>query len=91
MVARSGGAIVPLSDEEILASWRELADLEGLFCEPASAAGLAAVVKQRPDSGARVVCVITGHGLKDQEAAARLSTPPVSVPADPDAIAEAAS
>jgi threonine synthase len=91
VVARSGGAIVPLSDEEILASWRELAELEGLFCEPASAASLAAVVKQRPDSGARVVCVITGHGLKDQEAAARLSTPPVSVPADPDAIAEAAS
>jgi threonine synthase len=91
VVARSGGAIVPLSDEEILASWRELAELEGLFCEPASAAGLAAVVKQRPDSGARVVCVITGHGLKDQEAAARLSTPPVSVPADPDSIAEAAS
>jgi threonine synthase len=91
VVARSGGAIVPLSDEEILASWRGLAELEGLFCEPASAAGLAAVVKQRPDSGARVVCVITGHGLKDQEAAARLSTPPVSVPADPDAIAEAAS
>ncbi|HJS69755.1 MAG TPA: threonine synthase, partial [Gaiellaceae bacterium] len=51
VVARSGGAIVPLSDEEILASWRELAELEGLFCEPASAAGLAAVVKQRPDSG----------------------------------------
>ena len=91
VVARSGGAIVPLSDEEILASWRELAELEGLFCEPASAAGLAAVVKQRPESGARVVCVITGHGLKDQEAAARLSTPPVSVSADPDAIAEAAS
>ena len=91
VVARSGGAIVPLSDEEILASWRELAELEGLFCEPASAAGLAAVAKERPDSGARVVCVITGHGLKDQEAAARLSTPPISVPADPDAIAEAAS
>jgi threonine synthase len=90
-VARSGGAIVSLSDEEILASWRELAELEGLFCEPASAAGLAAVVKERPEPGARVVCVITGHGLKDQEAAARLSTPPVSVPADPDAIAEAAS
>jgi threonine synthase len=90
-VARSGGAIVSLSDEEILSSWRELAQLEGLFCEPASAAGLAAVAKQRPESGARVVCVITGHGLKDQEAAARLSTPPVPVPADPDAIAEAAS
>jgi threonine synthase len=91
VVARSGGAIVSLSDEEILASWRELAELEGLFCEPASAAGLAAVTKQSPEPGTRVVCVITGHGLKDQEAAARLSTPPVSVPPDPDAIAEAAS
>jgi threonine synthase len=91
VVARSGGAIVSLSDEEILASWRELARLEGVFCEPASAAGLAAVAKQRPEPGTRVVCVITGHGLKDQEAAARLSTPPVSIAADPDAIAEAAS
>ena len=91
VVARSGGAIVSLSDEEILTSWRELAELEGLFCEPASAAGLAAVAKQPPEPGSRVVCVITGHGLKDQEAAARLSTPPVSVPPDPDAIAEAAS
>jgi threonine synthase len=91
VVARSGGAIVPLSDEEILASWRELAELEGLFCEPAAAAGLAAVAKQPPEPDARVVCVITGHGLKDQEAAARLSTPPISVPADTDAIAEAAS
>jgi threonine synthase len=90
-VARSGGAIVSLSDEEILSSWRQLAELEGLFCEPASAAGLAAVVKEPPEPSARVVCVITGHGLKDQEAAARLSTPPISVPADPDAIAEAAS
>ena len=91
VVARSGGAIVSLSDDEILTSWRELAELEGLFCEPASAAGLAAVAKQPPEPGTRVVCVITGHGLKDQEAAARLSTPPVSVPPDPDAIAEAAS
>ena len=91
VVARSGGAIVSLSDDEILTSWRELAELEGLFCEPASAAGLAAVAKQPPEPGSRVVCVITGHGLKDQEAAARLSTPPVSVPPDPDAIAEAAS
>lgn len=91
VVARSGGAIVSLSDDEILTSWRELAELEGVFCEPASAAGLAAVAKQPPEPGTRVVCVITGHGLKDQEAAARLSTPPISVPPDPDAIAEAAS
>ena len=90
-IARSGGAVVPLADEEILAAWRDLARLEGVFCEPSSAAGLAAVARERPEPGARVVCVVTGHGLKDPEAAARLSTPPIQVPPDADAIAEAAS
>jgi threonine synthase len=90
-VARSEGAVVPLSDEEILACWQELARLEGLFCEPSSAAGLAALVRQRPPRGARVVCVITGHGLKDTEIAERLSPPPVTVAPDPDEIARAAS
>jgi threonine synthase len=90
-LARSGGAAVPLEDEEILAAWRDLARLEGIFCEPASAAGLAAVVRERPDAGARVVCVVTGHGLKDPDAAARLASPPLQVPPDPDAIAEAAA
>lgn len=90
-ISRSGGAVVPLTDEAILAAWRDLAELEGVFCEPASAAGLAALARERPQSGARAVCVITGHGLKDPEAGARLSSPPVSVTADPDAIAEAAA
>ena len=90
-IGRSGGAIVPLADEEILAAWRDLARLEGVFCEPSSAAGLAALARERPEPGARVVCVITGHGLKDPETAARLTTPPVPVPPDPDVIAEAAS
>jgi threonine synthase len=90
-VERSGGSIVRLDDEEILAAWRDLARLEGVFCEPSSAAGVAAVARERPPDRARVVCVLTGHGLKDQEAAARLSTPPFSVPPDADAIAEAAS
>jgi threonine synthase len=90
-VKRSGGSIVRLDDEEILAAWRDLARLEGVFCEPSSAAGVAAVARERPPDRARVVCVLTGHGLKDQEAAARLSTPPFSVPPDADAIAEAAS
>ena len=90
-IARSGGETISLADEEILAAWRDLAELEGVFCEPSSAAGIAALRRARPEPGARVVCVITGHGLKDPDAAGRLSTPPVSVPADPDAIAEAAS
>jgi threonine synthase len=90
-IARSGGLTVALADDEILAAWRDLAELEGVFCEPSSAAGIAALRRERPEAGARVVCVITGHGLKDPDAAGRLSTPPVSVPPDPDAIAEAAS
>jgi threonine synthase len=90
-IASSGGAVVSLSDEEILAAWRDLAHLEGVFCEPSSAAGVAALAKERPGPGARAVCVITGHGLKDPEAAMRLSPPPVSVDPDPDAIAEAAA
>lgn len=90
-IAASAGAIVSLTDEEILAAWRDLAHLEGVFCEPASAAGVAALAKERPEPGARTVCVITGHGLKDPEAATRLFPPPVAVDPDADAIAEAAS
>jgi threonine synthase len=90
-IASSGGAVVSLSDDEILAAWRDLAHLEGVFCEPSSAAGVAALAKERPDTVARAVCVITGHGLKDPEAATRLSPAPVAVDPDPDAIAEAAA
>jgi threonine synthase len=89
-IEASGGAIVPVSDEAILAAWRTLAEGEGLFCEPSSAAGLAALERERPPRGARVVCVITGHGLKDPETAARSTAAPIPVDPDPDAIAEAA-
>ena len=86
----SGGSLVPLTDEAILEAWQELARKEGVFCEPASAAGLAALGSTGLESGSTVVCVITGHGLKDPETAARLSAAPDSVDPDPDAI-EAAS
>jgi threonine synthase len=66
-VAGSGGAIVAVDDEAIQDAWRLLAHEEGVFCEPSSAAGLAALLAD-PPRGARVVCVITGHGLKDVEA-----------------------
>jgi len=89
-VHASDGAVVPLPDETILEAWRELALREGVFCEPAAAAGLAALGQDRLEQGMRVVCVVTGHGLKDPDAAARLSPPPVTVAPDPDAIAEAA-
>jgi threonine synthase len=90
-VAQSGGTIVSLPDAEIVAAWRELAVVEGIFSEPASAAGLAALDRERPPRGARVVCVITGHGLKDTDAVARSLPQPVEVDADPDEIAEAAA
>ncbi|MFC4078359.1 threonine synthase [Salinithrix halophila] len=65
----SGGLIGSVTDEEILNAYRALARWEGVFCEPASAASVAGVSKLRqtgeiPDH-ARVVCVLTGNGLKD--------------------------
>jgi threonine synthase len=86
----SGGSLVPVTDEGILQAWEDLARQEGVFCEPASAAGLAALGSAGLEPGTTVVCVITGHGLKDPETAARLSPAPDSVDPDPDAI-EAAS
>ena len=68
-LADAGGAAPSVSDEAILEAWRLLAREEGLFCEPSSAAGLAALLAD-PPQGARVACVITGHGLKDPDAVA---------------------
>jgi threonine synthase len=86
-IERSGGRVVTVSDEAILDAWRALAQEEGVFCEPASAAGVAGLAQAGLAPGTRVVCVITGHGLKDPETAARLTPPPVAVDPDPDAIA----
>ena len=86
----SDGVVVSLADEAILRAWRELARDEGVFCEPSSAAGLAALERVELEPGSTIVCVVTGHGLKDPESAARLSPEPVAVDPDPDAI-EAAS
>ena len=88
-VQAAGANIVTVSDDEIVAAWLELATTEGLFCEPSSAAGLAAV-RRGSVHGERVVVTITGHGLKDTEAADRYAPPLAQVDADPDAIAAAA-
>ena len=65
----SGGVIEAVTDDEILAAYRDLARLEGIFCEPSSAAGVAglrsAVSAGRLDPDSVIVCVLTGHGLKD--------------------------
>jgi threonine synthase len=68
-VARSGGSIVTVSDDEISSAWRLLGNEEGIFSEPSSAAGIAGL-ERAAQQGERVVCVVTGHGLKDPEAVA---------------------
>jgi threonine synthase len=67
-LARSGGSVISVDDAEIVRAWRALGSDEGLFCEPASAAGLAGLERGSARQGERVVCVITGHGLKDPDA-----------------------
>ena len=69
----SGGDIRSVTDEAILDAYRRLAQEEGIFCEPASAAGVAGLLKAVQEgadlSGQTVVCIITGSGLKDPERA----------------------
>jgi threonine synthase len=71
----SGGRIEAVTDDEILAAYRDLARLEGIFCEPASAASVAGLRKLAAsgdlDPDATVVAVLTGHGLKDPHTAER--------------------
>ena len=88
--AEAAADVVTVDDDALLAAWRDLARLEGLFCEPASAAGLAGLRARRPAPASRVVCVLTGHGLKDPAAVDATAPPPVPVAPDPDAIAAAA-
>ncbi|MEQ8832811.1 MAG: threonine synthase [Miltoncostaeaceae bacterium] len=89
----SGGNVMAATDDEILAAYRLLAAEEGIFCEPASAASLAGAMKRvesgdlRP--GERVVCVLTGHGLKDPDTAIANSEGVQRLPATVRAVEEA--
>ena len=69
----SSGLIEEVSDNEILAAWRDLARVEGIFCEPSSAASLAGIRRlageNRLERDATIVCVLTGAGLKDPKTA----------------------
>jgi len=73
----SGGAIEAITDDEILASYRALAELEGVFCEPSSASSVAGVTAMaaagRLERDALVVCVLTGSGLKDPDTARQVA------------------
>ena len=65
----SRGSIRAVSDEEILAAFRLLASKEGMFCEPASVASIAGLLKYGADGAQEIVCVLTGRGLKDPQTA----------------------
>ena len=83
----SGGIITAVSDEKILESWRLLARIEGVFVEPASATGLAALKQQIEQGeidprGKTAVCILTGHGLKDPGTAVNQASPPINLPAE---------
>ncbi len=86
----SGGLIDMVSDEEILKAYQMIASLEGIFCEPASAASLAGVMKLGRKGffrkGDVLVLTLTGHGLKDPDIAIGVSEKPVSLPPQKEAV-----
>ena len=68
LIAESRVEIVTVGDDEISDAWLEIASREGIFCEPSSAAGFAGLAHVELEPGSTVVCVLTGHGLKDTAA-----------------------
>jgi len=85
-VSESNGGIRAIDDDGILAAYRMLAQEEGVFCEPASAASVAALLEAAADGlvepGSTVVCVLTGHGLKDPDTAGQEGAEIVRCPPD---------
>ncbi len=84
--AASKGEINLVTDDEIVEAYRMIAGLEGIFCEPSSAAGVAGVIKLNKagllEKGSTVVCTLTGHGLKDPDSSLKVSQKPVTVKAN---------
>ena len=89
----SGGAVAAVTDEQILAAYALVASTEGVFCEPSSAASIAGLLaaheRGQLTAGERVVCVLTGHGLKDPDTAIAESPEMLHLPADYGRIEEA--
>lgn len=79
----SGGLIDMVTDEEIIDAYKLLASKEGIFCEPASAASVAGIIKLSKkgffNGDEEVVCTLTGHGLKDPDLAIKQSVTPFTV------------
>lgn len=88
----SGGLIDAVSDEEILHAYKLVASTEGVFCEPASAASVAGLIKLNREGyfkgGELVVCVLTGNGLKDPDTAIKVCDPPITLPPDVEKVME---
>ncbi|NBE51555.1 threonine synthase [Streptomyces boluensis] len=88
----SGGFIDEVTDRQILRAYKLLASREGVFVEPASAASVAGLLKAaedgRLDKGQRIVCTVTGNGLKDPDWAVAGAPQPVTVPVDAATAAE---
>jgi threonine synthase len=82
----SGGAISAVTDDQILDAYRFLAEEESVFCEPASAAAVAGLLKTDVPAGSRVVCVLTGSGLKDPDVAISRARDPEVVDATLDSV-----
>jgi threonine synthase len=89
-VEESRGGIDLVTDEEILKAYGMVAAEEGVFCEPASAASVAGVIKLNGKGelkeGDRVVCTLTGHGLKDADTAISVSRQPRTIKASRDEV-----
>ena len=86
----SGGMVRAVSDEEIIDAYRFLAAREGVFCEPASASPVAGLLKYGvPEGVERIVCVLTGHGLKDPQTALSASGSVIPCAAELDAVRDA--
>ena len=87
----SSGAIDSVTDEEILQAYAAVAGTEGVFCEPASAASVAGVMKLSRQGALRegetIVCTLTGHGLKDADTAIGISVKPKTVQATTEDVA----
>jgi threonine synthase len=84
--SESGGSITAVTDDEILGAYTFLAQQESVYCEAASAASVAGLIKTGVPQNSTVVCVLTGHGLKDPDLAIRQIEVPSVVDLDLDVI-----
>ena len=81
-LSESKGQIQAVTDAEIIEAYKWVAANEGVFCEPASAASIAGLLKTPVPEGSTVACILTGNGMKDPDLAISESAKPVVLDAD---------